>query len=173
MPMQSYQHLDRRVQQWIFKQGWSDLRPIQHDAIEPILSQNTDVLISASTASGKTEAFFLPACSAIIDAQDGISILYISPLKALINDQYRRLESLSEITQISVTPWHGDSLQSQKSKLRQNPRGIILITPESLESLMMRQSGWVKTAFANLAYICIDEFHAFIVSIRPYHLPPT
>lgn len=162
MPMQSYQHLDRRVQQWIFKQGWSDLRPIQHDAIEPILSQNTDVLISASTASGKTEAFFLPACSAIIDTQDGIGILYISPLKALINDQYRRLESLSEIIQIPVTPWHGDSLQSQKSKLRKNPSGILLITPESLESLMMRQSGWVKTAFANLAYVCIDEFHAFI-----------
>ena len=56
--MSSYQYLDRRIQQWIFKQGWSDLRPIQQDAIDPILSKNTDVLISASTASGKTEAFF-------------------------------------------------------------------------------------------------------------------
>lgn len=160
--MSSYQCLDRRIQQWIFKQGWSDLRPIQQDAIDPILSKNTDVLISASTASGKTEAFFLPACSAIVDNQEGIGILYISPLKALINDQYRRLESLSEITQIPVTPWHGDSSQSHKGKLRRNPSGILLITPESLESLMMRQSGWVKTAFANLTYICIDEFHAFI-----------
>lgn len=168
--MQSYQRLDRRVQQWIFKQSWSDLRPIQQDAIEPILAQNTDVLISASTASGKTEAFFLPACSAIIDAQNGIRILYISPLKALINDQYRRLESLSEITQIPVTPWHGDSSQSQKGKLRKNPSGILLITPESLESLMMRESGWVKTAFANLAYICIDEFHAFIGIERGHQL---
>ena len=59
-----------------------------------------------------------------------------------------------------VTPGHGDSSQSHKGKLRRNPSGILLITPESLESLMMRQSGWVKTAFANLTYICIDEFHA-------------
>lgn len=177
--MQPYQRLDKKVQQWLFKQGWQALRPIQDQAIEPILSQQTDVLISASTASGKTEAFFLPACTALLNAREnepkeglnnGIGILYISPLKALINDQYRRLESLADITQISLTAWHGDSLQSQKNRLRKNPSGILLITPESLEALLMRRAGWVKTAFANLSYICIDEFHAFIGMERGQHL---
>ncbi|MBO6761603.1 MAG: DEAD/DEAH box helicase, partial [Roseivirga sp.] len=139
-----FHSLDRRIQKWIFKQGWTGLRQIQNDAIPPILAGNQDVIISASTAAGKTEAFFLPACSSTIDEKDGYSILYISPLKALINDQYRRLESLSIITDINVTPWHGDVAQSLKTKSKRNPSGIVLITPESLESLLIRNSGWVQ-----------------------------
>ena len=88
----AYHLLHPQVQKWIFKQGWSDLREIQERAIPPILAADCDVLISASTAAGKTEAFFLPACSAIADTTGGFGIVYISPLKALINDQYRRLE---------------------------------------------------------------------------------
>ena len=100
----AHEKLDFRIQQWIFKQGWDRLREIQCLAIDPILSGNTDVLISASTAAGKTEAFFLPAISSIADEVSGVSILYISPLKALINDQDRRLESLSDLLNIQVTP---------------------------------------------------------------------
>lgn len=165
-----YKKLDIRVQQWIFKQGWANLREIQCLSIEPILSAETDVLISASTAAGKTEAFFLPAISAIIDQKEGIGILYISPLKALINDQDRRLESLSDLLDMPVTPWHGDSLQSRKNKLKRSPAGIVLITPESLESLLIRDAGWVKFAFSNLKYIVIDEFHAFLGTERGHHL---
>lgn len=165
-----YQLLDKRVQKWLFNQGWPDLREIQKRAIEPILSGDRDVLISASTAAGKTEAFFLPACSAIADEEDGFGILYISPLKALINDQYRRLESLSAILDMQVTPWHGDSLQSKKKKARNNPSGILLITPESLESLLVREPGWVKQSFISLKYIVIDEFHAFIGTERGQQL---
>lgn len=168
--MDAYKHLDTRVQKWLFKQGWPDLREIQKKAILPILGGNKDVLISASTAAGKTEAFFLPACSAISEMNDGFGILYISPLKALINDQYRRLESLCEMLDMEVTPWHGDSLKSKKSKAKKNPSGILLITPESLESLLVRESGWAKQAFSNLKYIVIDEFHAFIGSERGHHL---
>lgn len=160
--IEEYQRLDKRVQKWLFNQGWPDLREIQKRAIAPILAGDRDVLISASTAAGKTEAFFLPACSAIVEEASGFGILYISPLKALINDQYRRLESLSEMLDMQVTPWHGDSLQSKKKKTRNNPSGILLITPESLESLLVRESGWVKQSFASLKYIVIDEFHAFI-----------
>jgi len=99
-----------------------------------------------------------------------VGILYISPLKALINDQDRRLESLSDLLNIQVTPWHGDSPQSRKNKLKRNPSGIMLITPESLESLLIRDSGWVKSAFQNLKHIVIDEFHAFIGTERGHHL---
>jgi len=168
--MDAYKHLDNRVQKWLFKQGWPDLREIQKKAIIPILEGKKDVLISASTAAGKTEAFFLPACSAITDLDDGFGILYISPLKALINDQYRRLESLCEMLDMEVTPWHGDSPQSKKSKAKKKPSGILLITPESLESLLVREAGWTKQAFSNLKYIVIDEFHAFIGSERGHHL---
>jgi len=176
--------LDFRIQRWIFNQGWSGLREVQAKAIAPILSGKTDVLISAATAAGKTEAFFLPACSALVKSYDsqnvdgyekegqgnGVGILYISPLKALINDQYRRLESLADLLDMQVTPWHGDSPQSKKNKQKKSPSGIILITPESLESLLVRDAGWVKQAFSNLKYIVIDEFHAFLGSERGQHL---
>lgn len=165
-----HEKLDIRVQRWIFQQGWSGLREIQSLAIEPILSAKTDVLISASTAAGKTEAFFLPAISAIAEQQEGVGILYISPLKALINDQDRRLESLSDLLDMPVTPWHGDSPQSKKNKLKTSPAGIVLITPESLESLLIRDAGWVKSAFSHLKYVVIDEFHAFLGSERGHHL---
>lgn len=168
--IEAYKLLDHRVQKWLFKQGWSDLREIQKKAISPILAGKSDVLISASTAAGKTEAFFLPACSAIADDIDGFGILYISPLKALINDQYRRLESLCDLLDMPVVPWHGDSPQSLKNKVKKNPRGVLLITPESLESLLIREPNWVKSAFSSLKYIVIDEFHAFIGSERGHQL---
>ncbi len=165
-----FQCLDPRVQKWVYKQGWADLRDIQKQAIRPILSGTQDVIISASTASGKTEAFFLPACSTIADEDEGFGILYISPLKALINDQYRRLESLCDLLDMKVTPWHGDSLQSKKRAAKKDPSGILLITPESLESLLIRESGWVRRAFLSLNYIVVDEFHAFIGTERGHHL---
>lgn len=168
--IEAYKLLDHRVQKWLFKQGWPDLREIQKKSISPILEGKSDVLISASTAAGKTEAFFLPACSAIADDIDGFGILYISPLKALINDQYRRLESLCDLLDMPVVPWHGDSPQSIKNKAKKNPRGVLLITPESLESLLIRDPRWVKSAFSSLKYIVIDEFHAFIGSERGHQL---
>lgn len=166
----AYKDLDIRIQKWIFNQGWSNLREIQAKAVKPIMAGNTDVLISASTAAGKTEAFFLPACTAIAKGGQGFGILYVSPLKALINDQYRRLEGLCEILDLQVTPWHGDSVAAKKKKAKENPSGILLITPESLESLLVRESGWVKNAFSQLQYICIDEFHAFIGTVRGQQL---
>ena len=165
-----FDRLDPRVQKWVYKQGWEELRDIQSMAILPILAGTSDVVISASTAAGKTEAAFLPACSAIADEKQGFGVLYISPLKALINDQFRRLESLGDALDLSVTPWHGDSAQLGKKKVKQSPEGILLITPESLESLMVREAGWVKAAFETLRYIIIDEYHAFIGFERGCHL---
>ena len=158
------------VQRWVYKQGWKDLRAIQKSAIRPILSGKSDVVISAPTAGGKTEAVFLPACSAISGETDGFGILYISPLKALINDQYRRLESLCEMLDMKVTPWHGDSPQSKKTAARRLPEGILLITPESLEARLIRDAGWVRAAFESLKYVVIDEYHAFVGFERGHHL---
>ncbi|AYM89935.1 DEAD/DEAH box helicase [Serratia sp. 3ACOL1] len=166
----AYESLDPRVRKWVYKQGWPDLRPLQESAIPAVLAGDRDVLISAATAAGKTEAFFLPACSAVADITCGFGIVYISPLKALINDQYRRLESLGEELDMPVTPWHGDVPQSKKKKARANPAGILLITPESLESLLINSSGWLKQAFSPVAYIVIDEFHAFIGTERGMQL---
>lgn len=162
--------LDPTVRKWVYKQGWADLHDIQKKAIKPILAARSDLIISASTAAGKTEAAFLPACTAIADETSGFGILYISPLKALINDQYRRLEELCEMLGMRVTPWHGDSSETRKRDAKRSPEGILLITPESLESLLIRESGWVSVAFGSLKYVIIDEFHAFIGSERGCHL---
>ena len=162
-----FDRLHEGVRRWVWKQKWNALRKIQEKAIDPILKADCDVIISASTAAGKTEAAFLPACSRIAnDAPKGIGILYISPLKTLINDQHRRLQSLGEILDIPVTPWHGDVLQSVKNKQRKNPYGILLITPESLEALFLNQAGWCTQAFVGLSYIIVDEFHAFLGTER-------
>ncbi len=163
--------LDPRLQEWIYRQGWANLREIQQLAIEPILQQRDDIIISASTASGKTEAAFLPAITKVLQQEKpGLRILYISPLKALINDQYRRLQDIADLTGVTVTPWHGDVSSSQKTRLFANPRGIVLITPESLESLLLNHLTFIKTACANLDYIIIDEFHAFIGRERGFQL---
>lgn len=172
MTANAYDRLHPLVQKWVYRQGWHDLRPVQKQAVDAIMSGDKDVVISASTAAGKTEAFFLPALSSIKhqNLTDGFGIVYISPLKALINDQYRRLESLCELLDMPVTPWHGDSSQGKKRKIKQNPQGVLLITPESLESILIRESGWFKRACHNLQFIVIDEFHAFIGNERGHHL---
>lgn len=159
------------MQRWIWDQNWGDLREIQERAVAPILQANTDVIISASTASGKTEAAFLPAISRVAsDKSKGVQILYISPLKALINDQNRRLESLCERADVKLTPWHGDVNQSVKQKLSKSPEGVLLITPESLEAFLLQKGNWCQSAFKELSYIIIDEFHAFIGSERGIQL---
>ena len=163
--------LDPRLLKWIRQRGWQDLHPVQKNAIIPILNSSDDIIISASTASGKTEAALLPALTSIAkENKPGIRILCISPLKALINDQTRRLKDLTESLKITVTPWHGDSATNNKKKLFDNPQGILLITPESLESLLMNHNAFVKEAFKNTDFVIIDEFHAFMGTQRGYQL---
>ena len=113
----AFEKLHPRIQKWCHKQGWQSLRSIQSDSVEPVLAADRDVVISASTSAGKTEAAFLPACSKLLEAQlSGVGILYISPLKALINDQERRLLELGESIGIDVTPWHGDVAARKKNQ---------------------------------------------------------
>lgn len=167
------QLLDPMVCRWIARQGWKDLHSIQKKAIRPILEHRDDVVISASTAAGKTEAAFLPVLTYLRQNAahlHGVGVLYISPLKALINDQARRLADMAEPLGIKITSWHGDVAVHKKSALLKDPSGIVLITPESLESLLINHRELFVQAFADLSYIVIDEFHALMGAERGYQL---
>lgn len=162
-----FSRLTEGVRRWVWKQGWPSLREIQEMALLPVLDGKEDVILSAATAGGKTEAAFLPACTRMAESSlPGTAILYVSPLKALINDQARRLESLCGSVGFPVTPWHGDAPDGGKNALRKNPRGVLLITPESLESLLMNSPSWCGEAFTGLVNVIVDEFHAFLGTER-------
>ena len=158
--------LAKPVQRWVWQQRWPALHDIQEQAVSPILS-GRDVLISSATASGKTEAAFLPVCSALEDTAAGsLGVIYIAPLKALINDQRRRLEELFECIDAPVTPWHGDIAGHIKRRLVDRPRGALLITPESLEALFVTRGTSVPGLAQDLRFIVVDELHAFIGTER-------
>lgn len=147
------------------------MRDIQERAIEPILSAERDVIIAAATAGGKTEAAFLPICSHVIAAPGGsVRALYVSPLKALINDQFDRLDRLCERLEIPVHRWHGDVSSSQKRQVLSEPSGILLITPESLEALFVLRGTAIAKIFETLNFVVIDELHSFIGSERGQQL---
>ena len=159
------------VQRWIYRQGWEALRDIQEEAVAPVLSGDTDILISSGTASGKTEAAFVPIASALAGGgATGVAALCVSPLKALINDQARRLEELFEAVALPVHPWHGDVGPKDRREVLDGRGGVLLITPESLEALFVRRGHQVPHLFAGLRYVIVDEFHAFIGSERGVQL---
>lgn len=164
----SFELLHQDVRRWVWQQGWRSLKDIQENTIPVVLKRDCDVIISAATAGGKTEAAFMPIISNILSAarQQGYEVLYISPLKALINDQYSRLADMTNGLNINVTPWHGDIDAAKKTKSLKVPTGIVIITPESLESFLINRAHCVKRAFGNLKYVVIDELHAFIGNER-------
>lgn len=155
------------VRAWVAGMGWTDLRPVQKEALLPVLEGKGDVLISAATASGKTEAAFLPAISRVLSSpKPGVGILYASPLKALINDQFRRLHDLCTPLGMQLVPWHGDTDFGRRRAFLDNPSGLLLTTPESLESFLLRHATWCYDAFTNLQYVIVDEFHSFVGTAR-------
>jgi ATP-dependent Lhr-like helicase len=166
----SFGLLHEKVRRWIWLQNWSGLRDIQEESIPILLAGDRDLIIGAGTASGKTEAAFLPLLSKLYgDAQppgSGFGCIYVSPLRALINDQFRRLETLCEDLDLPVTKWHGDVSASVKARARKHPHGILLTTPESLEAILVRHGPEAARMFRGLAYVVIDEMHAFMDSAR-------
>ncbi len=163
--------LDPRVARWVGAQGWEELRPVQREAVEPILRADTDVIISAPTAGGKTEAAFLPILSHILTSEKaGLRVLCISPLKALINDQERRLEEMARDIPVDIAAWHGDVAASRKAAVTRSPSGVLLITPESLEAMFALRPSWLRDAVRNLDYVVIDELHSFFSSERGVQL---
>ena len=166
-PSSAFERFHAGVQRWIWDQGWKALRPVQEHAARQILDGNADVIISAPTAGGKTEAAFLPIASRLAETEtNGIACLCVSPLKALINDQATRLTPLFEHVGLSLTPWHGDVPQSRKQKLLQEKQGVLLITPESLEAFFVLRGGEIPSLFSGLTHVVVDELHSFIGSER-------
>lgn len=169
----SFALLAEPIRRWIWRKNWSSLRDIQERSIPLLVQEENDVIIAAATAGGKTEAAFLPLISRVIESDSegrGFDLLYISPLRALINDQFRRLEDLCETVDLPVHPWHGDISAAAKSKARKNPRGILLITPESLEATFVLRGLEVPGLFGKLNCIVIDELHAFLGTERGIQL---
>ena len=151
------------IQNYIYHSGWQALRGVQNAAGEAIFGTEDNVLLTASTASGKTEAAFFPILTLLDeDPPNSVGVLYIAPLKALINDQFGRLTELCEEADITVTRWHGDAPQSQKRKLLRKPRGILQITPESLEALLITKHMEIPSLFGDLRFIVIDELHSLL-----------
>ena len=162
-----FERLHPDVQKWIYSKKWTELRDLQEKAGKIILDSSNDVILAAATASGKTEAAFLPIISQLArEKEKGIRVLYISPLKALINDQYKRLKELCDIARIPIHPWHGDVANSKKKDVIKGNGGVLLITPESLEALFVNQGGDLNTFFSSLKFVVIDELHVFIGTER-------
>ena len=163
--------LHRGVQRQLYRMQWSQLRPLQVDAIHCIIESHRDVILSAGTATGKTEAAFLPILSQIADEPHGaVRTLYVGPLKALINDQFRRVEDLCEHLEMPVHRWHGDVPANQKASLIKKPGGVLLITPESIESLFVNRSEHLRNLFGGLRFIVVDEVHSFLTNERGLQL---
>lgn len=159
--------LDERIQRYIWSEGWTELRDAQEMAIPVILPGDRDAIVAAATAAGKTEAAFLPILTRMVqDPDDAALVVYVSPLKALINDQFGRLDRLCELLDIPVWPWHGDISSSSKAKFLKRPKGVLLITPESLEALLCNRGTSMGFVFQSLMYVVVDELHAFIGSER-------
>ena len=155
------------IREYIWRNNWTDLHSIQVEAIHAILDSSDHILISSGTASGKTEAAMLPIITDLRrNPPKSIGAIYIGPLKALINDQFARLSELLEESEIPVQSWHGDVAQSKKTRFLQGARGILQITPESLEALLINRHHEIMRFFHETRYVIIDEIHAFINSDR-------
>ena len=165
--MDTFKLLSTKMQQQIWSMKWEHFTQVQDLTIPLVIQTDSDIIVSANTASGKTEAVFLPIITKIeASAQTELKVLYISPLKALINNQFERIEMLCKHCEIKIYRWHGDVGQSQKNKLLKNPTGILQITPESLESLFINKTEHLISLFQGVEYIVIDEIHTFLDSQR-------
>ena len=151
------------VQDYIYRNHWDNLRAIQVAAADAIFNTDENVLLTASTASGKTEAAFFPIITLFSEnPPSSVGCIYIGPLKALINDQFTRLTDLCEEADIPVWHWHGDVAQSHKSRLMRKPSGILQITPESLEAMLLHKHAAIPKLFGDLRFVVIDEVHSLL-----------
>ena len=169
--MDVFNRLAPFIQDFIYQNKWEELRGNQVAACEVIFDSDDNLLLSSGTASGKTEAAFLPVLTELYNKpSSSVGVMYISPLKALINDQFKRLEQMLLDSNIPVTKWHGDASQTQKNKLIKNPEGLLQITPESLESLITNKRGACLSMFSDLRFVIIDEVHYFMRDVRGLQL---
>lgn len=162
-----FERLAAPLQRALWRMGWKGLRDSQLAALPLILDTQDDVIISAATAAGKTEAAFLPLLTRLWQGERSCGVvLYVAPVKALINDQTERLQAFCAAMEIPLYPWHGDVGQTSRKRFFAAPQGVVLITPESLEALLFKQGAQVRALFAQLQAVVVDELHAFIGNVR-------
>lgn len=151
------------VQDFVYMHDWESLRAIQVAAADAIFNADENVLLTSSTASGKTEAAFFPILTQLWENPPAsVGCIYVGPLKALINDQFYRLTDLCEEGGIPVWHWHGDVAASHKARFMKRPSGILQITPESLEALLLHRHAAIPKLFGDLRFVVIDELHALL-----------
>ncbi|WP_028263974.1 DEAD/DEAH box helicase [Atopobium fossor] len=151
------------VRDFIYEHDWESLRAIQLAAADAIFNTDSNVLLTSSTASGKTEAAFFPILTQLWEnPPTSVGAIYIGPLKALINDQFYRLEELCAQADIPVWHWHGDVSASHKAKMFKHPSGVLQITPESLEAMLLHRHAAIPALFHDLRYVVIDEIHSLL-----------
>ena len=179
LPKLFTQRFPKKLVQWARNEHWTSLFPIQSRAFSNLSLDRrqplSDLIISAPTASGKTEAVFLPLFARMSNqpSRIGFDVLYVSPLRALINDQVDRLQSMAAAAETAAMRWHGEISSAERTKARRQPTGVILTTPESLEGIINRGSGRARSDLDNVLGIdavVIDEFHAFFHGPRGRHL---
>ena len=160
--MELFERYSPFIQDFIYAHGWQELRPVQTAAAEVLFGTEDNLLLTSSTASGKTEAAFFPILSLMSEAGgggEGFGVVYIAPLKSLINDQFARLNELCDLSGIPVYHWHGDVAASHKNTAAKNPHGILQITPESFEGMLMNRSNDIVRLFGSLQFVVLDELH--------------
>jgi ATP-dependent Lhr-like helicase len=150
--------------------GWRSLRPLQEQAIDPILA-GRHVLLGAPTAGGKTEAALLPLLSRMVDERwSGLSLLYVCPLRALLNNLLPRAQSYARLLGREAALWHGDVGQSERKAILRDPPDLLLTTPESIEAMLMSRSVDAERLFSAVRGVVVDEIHAFAGDDRGWHL---
>ena len=167
MQSSAFSRLSPFIREYIYKHNWDGLRSIQEEACRVIFDTDDHLILASGTATGKTEAAFLPVLTLLEqDPPASVGVLYIAPMKALINDQFYRLSDLMEESGIPLCHWHGDVPQSKKRRFLNNPGGVLQITPESLEAMLITRVQDLVRVFGDLRFIVIDEMHAFMSAER-------
>ncbi len=169
--MSAFDQLDPLVQYHIVNTlGWRGLRPLQEQSIAPIHA-GEHCLLLAPTAGGKTEAATFPILSRICSENwSGLSVLYVCPLKALLNNLHERLEGYCQMVGRRCALWHGDVGPSQRNRIKSDPPDILLTTPESLEVMLISAKADGRDMLKDVRIVVIDEIHAFAGDDRGWHL---
>lgn len=169
--MTAFARFPSRLQQAIVSRlGWTSLRPVQEMAGEAILDRKNAVVL-APTAGGKTEASMFPALAQmLVDEPEGVGVIYIAPIKALLNNQEERLGTYCEMVGLRRFVWHGDVTDADKRKFVKEPAQLLMTTPESLEVMLVSSRTPAAKLFAQLSLVVIDEVHALAGTDRGAHL---
>src|SRR6516162_10702554 len=169
--MSEFERLHPALQHHIVNSlGWKDLRPVQALSITAYLD-GANLVILAPTAGGKTEAAFFPILSQMLtESWTGFTVLYVSPIRALLNNQQERLARYFRLVGRRSARWHGDTPQSEKKRIIADPPDCLLTTPESLEVILVSGRIDHRRFFRSVRAVVIDELHAFAGDDRGWHL---